>query len=177
MSEYEIRSNYRLRIHLASDLRLRFPYWDYLTVPRKIARLDAVIPLYQERWSNITTENLIRHITDKLMGQAVADVSHYAIGSGTTPPSITDTDMVTRENTQIITAIQDSGLTLETSTFWDTTEANGITFAEGGILAGGTPGTPGSGGILLARVVFATPQTKDSTKTFTVDHDLTGTPK
>lgn len=177
MSEYEITSNYRLRIHLASDLRRRFPYWDHLTVPRKVARLDAVMPLYQERGSNITTENLIRHITDKLMGQAVSDVTHYAIGSGTTPPSITDTDMVTREHTQLITALNDAGLTLELSTFWDTTEANGIVFREGGPLAGGTAGTPGSGGILLARVVFATPQTKDSTKTFTVDHDLTGTPK
>ncbi len=142
----------------------------------KIAALKSVKPLYEEEIENVTTENMARHAVDKFDGQAVADVTHYAAGSGTTPPVITDTDLDTRETTVVLTVTTDAGLTLESTAFWDTTEANGLTFAEGGLLAGGTPGEPGSGGVLLARELFAAPQVKDSTKTFTVDHDLTFVP-
>ncbi len=168
-------SKVRFRMHDIKEIRKKYPDWDSLSKKEKMEALKNVDPIYEEDRTNTFTEDGIRHIVDKLQGQSVADVSHYAIGSGTTPPEITDPDLETRENTQVITSTTDAGLTLETSTFWDTTEANGITFAEGGILAGGTPGTPGSGGVLMARTLF-TPQTKDSTKTFTVDHDITGIP-
>ncbi len=173
---YRYVAKVRLRVHKLDDIKRVHPTWDTMSRREKMEALRTVTPLYEEEQTNITTENLIRHIHDKLDGQVVDDVDTYAIGSGTTPPTIMDADLDTRENTQLITTVTDSGLTLETSTFWDTTEANGITFAEGGLLAGGTTGTPGSGGVLLARVVFASAQVKDATKTFTVDHDLTGTP-
>lgn len=171
------RGHVVLRVHRAEDIRRQIPDWKDLSRKDKLVALRKVAPLHEQEVTNLTTEGWARHWVDKFMGQAVPDVSHYAVGSGTTAPKITDTDLATRQNTQPITLLQDAGLTLETSTFWDTTEINGVTVAEGGILAGGTPGTPGSGGVLLARVLFDPAQTKDSSKTFTIDHDHTGVPK
>ncbi len=174
--KYGWRGRVRLRVHKIDEIKKRHPNWESYSRKEKMEALRDVDPLYEEEIENITTEDLIRYLTDQMQGQAVPDVDHYAVGSGTTDPLVTDSDLDTRENTQLTTTVTDAGLTLETQTFWDTTEINGITVAEGGLLAGGTAGTPGSGGALLGRVVFATPQTKDSTKTFTIDHDLTGTP-
>ncbi len=175
-SRLRIKSKVRLRVHKIDDIKKAYPRWDSMSKREKVEALKSITPLYEEEITNVTTENLARHVVDKLDGQAVADVTHYAAGSGTTPPSITDTDLDTRETTIALTLTTDAGLTLESTAFWDTTEANGLTFAEGGLLAGGTPGEPGSGGVLLARELFAAPQVKDSTKTFTVDHDITFIP-
>ena len=175
-SRLRAKGTVRFRVHKIDDIKRAHPTWDTMTKEEKVVALRSVTPLYEEIITNVSTENGARHAVDKFDGQAVADVTHYAAGSGTTPPLITDTDLATRVSTILLTVTTDAGLKLESTAFWDTTEANGLTFAEGGLLAGGTPGEPGSGGVLLARELFAAAQVKDATKTFTVDHDLTFVP-
>lgn len=172
-----LRGRVRLRVHRIADIHREIPEWDALDRASKVLALRDLRPEYEEDRENVTTENLAKHLVDKLMGQAVPNVDHYAIGDGTATPLITNQDLASRKHTQNVTLLQDAGTKLDTSTFWDTGEANGIIFREGGPLAGGATGTPGSGGVLLARVLFASPQTKDNTKTFTVDHSLTFMPE
>jgi len=97
------------------------------------------------------------------------DATHLAAGTGTTQPASGNTSLNNEVFRVQTTDSSDNGTTLFTSTFLDTSEANGNALEEVGLI------TASSGGTLLNHSLIGT-ITKDDETTATIDVSLTFQP-
>ena len=110
---------------------------------------------------NMVTQNGFNLMRDRLAGSAVNPLSHFAIGTGTTTPVITNAALETEIFRDVITAIEtDDGL-LTITYFLGSSSANGNTLGEIGLL------NASSSGVLFARAVLAPTIVKNSTRQVT----------
>ncbi len=122
-----------------------------------IEQVDAVTGrlLARERVHNLVTlagRNLAR---DLLVGDATATLTHFALGTGTTSVVAGDTALETEVYRDVITQTSTSDGEVEVKQYLSSTEANGSSLSEAGLL------TASTGGVLFARVTY-TPIAKTS---------------
>jgi len=131
-----IHGRFTVSVHDVADLRDATDR-DFAPLP-KSEKLDIareVAPQWSETTHNVTTTYLHEYMVDNLdPGQAVnMDIGYLALGTATTVPTAADTTLGTEVYRVAVTDIQDQGNDLFTSTFLDTTEANGNVLEEAGL--------------------------------------------
>ena len=140
-----------------------------LTPERARRLLDAAPPTPDEtETTNTTVDGLNEYIVDELdPGQTVdLDASHMAFGDdGASGTSSSDSSLNNEQYRTSVTDNVDNGKDLLCSTFLDSSEANGYTIDEVGVI------TASSGGTLLNHATISS-VSKDSTKTATIDVTL-----
>lgn len=157
--------------HDLETLRARWPGWDENPkwVKRELAKRTK--PDREQHNANTTVDGLHEYIVDNLdPSQSVnLDASHLAVGTGTTQPASGNTSLNNEVFRVATTDDSDNGTTLFTSTFLDTSEANGNTLEEVGLF------TASSGGTLLNHSLISSIP-KDDETTATIDVSLTFQP-
>ncbi len=116
--------------------------------------------------SNLVVDNLTEWVANVLGGvtSSVLNVSHIAVGSGTTAPASTDVQLES-EFARKTADVAVDGSVVRASTYFTFPEAIG-TISELGLFANATD--TANSGTLLARVALASPVTKTSADTLTV---------
>lgn len=117
---------------------------------------------------NLVTDDGKELFSKLMCGDSSEHATYCAVGSGTAPASESDSALQSEIGRLIITDYSVSGASVTYSTFFGSADCNG-TWGEAGLL------TASSGGILIDRYVFGTALVKNSTKTITVDIELTVT--
>jgi len=157
--------------HDLETLRKRWPGWDANPkwVKRELAKRTK--PDREQHNGNTTVSGLHEYIVDALDPDQSAnlDATHLAAGTGTTQPASGNTSLNNEVFRVQTTDGSDNGTTLFTSTFLDTSEANGNALEEVGLI------TASSGGTLLNHSLIGT-ITKDDETTATIDVSLTFQP-
>jgi len=159
--------NIRVSLHDVGDLRERFPNWDSLSKREKLKHAREVGPERVVESSNVTTTGLHELIVDMLhTEQAVNEsASHLALGTDdTTQPASGDSTLNSEVYRVEVTDGIDRGSELFTSTFLDSTEANGNTLVEAGLVTSAAGGS----NILLNHALISDIE-KDEESTATVD--------
>jgi hypothetical protein len=163
--------NVHVREHDIGTLREQWTGWDENPkwVKRELARRTE--PDREQHNANTTVDGLHEYIVDNLdPSQSVdLDASHLAVGTGTTQPASGNSSLNNEVFRVATTDDSDNGATLFTSTFLDTSEANGNTLEEVGLF------TASSGGTLLNHSLISS-ITKDDETTATIDVSLTFQP-
>jgi len=95
-----------------------------------------------------------------------APLSHYALGTGATAPTVTDTTLAAESYRASLTRTKAFNSQLELTLHLGRTQGNGVTYREGGAF------NAASGGVLFARVTFSD-KAKTTTNTLTVIHTIT----
>lgn len=183
--------------HDVDDLREAVPEWDDLdkkakklvTLPPEgidLGDVDEdyhdyalleVEPTDEEHTHNVTCVGLHEYIVDNLdpAQTAVKDnvtAAYLGLGTdGTTTPASGDTDLNTRVYSETVTDHADNGASILCSTFVDSTEGNGNTFAELGLYSGDPANLANADVFLLNHSTFSG-VTKDNSKTVTFDVTL-----
>ena len=163
--------NVHVREHDLDTLREQWPAWDENPkwVKRELARRTEPDREHHDR--NTTVDGLHEYIVDNLHPSQSADLdaSHLAVGTDDTTPASGNTSLNNEVHRITTTDDADQGATLFTSTFLDTSEANGNDLKEVGLI------TADSGGTLLNHSTIST-ITKDDETTATIDVYLTFAP-
>lgn len=120
-----------------------------------------------EETTNTTVAGLHEYIVDNLdPNQATnLDCSHLAVGTDNTAPTTSESSLGTEAYRTAITDVIDNGNDLTTSTFLDSSEANGNTLVEVALYSASTGGTMFNRSLITAI-------SKDNTKTATIDVEL-----
>jgi hypothetical protein len=163
--------NIMVRTHDASTLREQYPGWDGFSKARK-RDLAAQTPAKEcSITRNTTVDGLHESIVDLLdPAQTVSlSASELALGDGTTAPASANTSLNNELIRIPVTDSADRGTSLFTSTFLDTSEANGQTLEEVGLV------TDSTGGLLLNHSLIDTIDKNDET-TATIDVTLSFQP-
>lgn len=107
-----------------------------------------------------------QHICNLLIGASTDSFSYCGVGSGTTQPSLNDTDLESPVGSRKqVTDRFRTGNVATFSTFFSSQDNNG-SWNECGLF------THQTGGVMLCRALFTSTINKDSTKTVTVDWDI-----
>ncbi len=105
-------------------------------------------------------------VADMIIGYTSGQLTHVGVGSCTSTPLVTDTNLVSHVGNRHVYTDRFRGTNIDTlSTFFSSSENNG-TWNETGVFTGAS-------GILFCRSTFAAPITKSSTNTQTIDFDIT----
>jgi hypothetical protein len=157
--------------HDLDTLREEWPGWgeNPKWVKRELAKRTE--PDRETHNANTTVDGLHEYIVNNLdPNQSVnLDATHLAVGTGTTQPVSGNTSLNNEVFRVPTTDSANRGATLFTSTFFDTSEANGNTLTEVGLI------TADSGGTLLNHSLISTID-KDDESTATIDVSLTFQP-
>lgn len=161
--------NVRISLHDVDDLRSRYPRWDELPKQEQLLLARRVEPTRVVESANVTTTGLHELIVDQLHdGQTVdASASHLAVGTDDTQPDGGNEELNNEVYRAAVTDDADRGSTLFTSTFLDSTEANGNTLVEAGLVTSAAGGS----NILLNHALISGIQ-KDNESTATIDVSL-----
>jgi len=166
------------KVHDASTLREVYPEWDNLSkVEKKEAACD-VEPREDYIDYNVTTvglhEYFVRNLDPDITSEdANVSVSWLALGDDAASGVTTsDTELNNQVYTEQITDHADNGNELLSSTFVDSTEANGSTLDEIGLWTGDPANSANPEVFLVNHSTFSS-ITKDNTKTVTFDVTLT----
>jgi len=161
--------NVRISLHDVDDFRSRYPAWSELSKRERLVRSRYVKPDRVVESSNITTTGLHELIIDLLHTEQTVDesVSHLAVGTGNTTPSSADAQLNNEVYRVAVTDSTDRDTELFTSTFLDSTEANGYSLAEVGLVTSDAGGSD----ILLNHALVSDIQ-KDNESTATIDVSL-----
>lgn len=111
---------------------------------------------------NIVTDAGFALLCDMLAEATSEELLYVAAGEGTTAAAAGDTSLQTERWRGPIVTKERSGSSLVVRTFLDSSEANGYTLTEFGIL------TASSAGTLFNRVILSPGVAKDATKTLTI---------
>ncbi len=165
-----IRSNIRVAVYDTRELK-RVSDWDALTDEAKLGVMDDQAPLREHHHHNTTTVDLFEYLVDDLdQNQSVdVDVTHLAFGDDGTHPSSGNRSLNNEVYRTTIASSTDAGDTLETRTLLDTSEANGYTLREIGLV------TASSGGLLLNHSLI-NDEAKNDQKAFSIDVSLSAGP-
>lgn len=162
--------NVHVRVHTLQRLRDRWSGWD--ANPKWVKRLLAgrTPPDDEQHHSNTTTVGLHELIVDNLHSGTEADetASHLAVGVDDTDPSSGDTELAEEVARTEVTDDSNNGTSLFTSTFFDTSEANGNQLSEVGLVTSDAGGSD----VLLNRSLISAIDKNDET-TATIDVTLT----
>ncbi|MFB1066435.1 hypothetical protein [Natrinema sp. H-ect4] len=167
--QIRLGDNIRVQVHDIEDLRETSPNWDDLSERERLEVTRRVDPVQTHSTANTTTIDLHEYHVENLdpATSRNEDASHLAVGNDdSTVPSSGNSSL---NNEVYRTGISDSsvkGDELFTSTFLDTTEANGETLVEVGLF------TASSGGTLLNHSTID-PIGKTTDNTATIDVSLT----
>lgn len=117
-----------------------------------------------------SVENLVvnigkNHIADLIIGASTDSFTHCAVGSGTTQPTATDLASPIGERKQYTDRFRTNNIATF-SFFFSSGDNNGV-WSECGLF------TAASRGAMLSRALFTPSIVKDSTKTVTVEWDIT----
>jgi hypothetical protein len=123
-----------------------------------------------ERQHNLVVTTGLNLIRDLLNGDAVAGLTYFAVGTGTTPVASTDTTLAAEVFRDAVTQTIKGTAELTVKYFLPTTQANGNTLAEAGLFNAASVGT------MFARVVLAATIVKTSAIEVTFAWDLTFAP-
>ncbi len=162
--------NVRVRVHSIDTLRDEIPEWDALEKAEKREAIESIEPDREHFHRNTTVDGLHQLIVDYLdPSQSVTESASYlAVGTDDTTPSKGDSTLGNEVYRSATTDDSDNGTTIYTTTFLDTSEANGWTLREVGLF------TASSGGTLLNHSLIQE-IAKDNTKAVTIDVELTFT--
>lgn len=162
--------NVHVRVHTLDRLRDYWPGWD--ANPTWVKRLLAGrTPATEEHeHSNTTTIGLHEYLVDNLHTGTEANetASHLAVGSGNADPSSGNNELNDEVARTEVTDSSNNGTSLFTSTFFDTSEANGNDLVEVGLVTSDTGGSD----ILLNHSLISEISKTDET-TATIDVTLT----
>lgn len=163
------RENVHVRVHDIDELREAFPGWDENPkwVKQRLAR--RVAPLDEQHHENTTCISLHEYLAENLHPATASNesASHLAVGTGTTQPASGDGSLESEVYRVATTDDAVNGGELFTSTFLDTSEANGNTLTEVGLVT-----DDGSGSNLLLNHSLISGIEKTSNTTATVDVTL-----
>lgn len=167
-----VHGEVEVRLHDSAALREaardRGLNYDELDKPEKLELTRAVEPKAVRTVENSTLEEYHEHLAD-LADPATAataeTASHLAVGTDGTAASASDTGLIAEVTRVAVTDSQRTGRDLFTSTFLDTSEANGNTLREVALASDATAGQ----GIEFNRAVIADlPKTSEDTATIDV---------
>jgi len=120
----------------------------------------------QTPWRNNLVTDGGEELYAKLMkGDALAPCGYCAVGSGNTPAAEGDAALQTEIGRLVVTDISITGSAVTYSTFFGAADCNG-TWWEIGMLNASVAG------VLIARTVLGASKTKNSSKTVTVEYEL-----
>ncbi len=166
-----LQANIRVAVYDADTLRASIPDWDALPDDEKLAVADAHEPIREHFHHNTTTVDLFEHLVDDLdQNQSVdVDATHLAFGDDGTQPSSGNRSLNNEVYRTQLASVTDANDTLETRTLLDTSEANGYTLREVGLV------TASSGGLLLNHSLI-NDEAKNDQKAFSIDVSLSAGP-
>jgi len=124
--------------------------------------------LGRERVHNLvplTGRNLIR---DFMAGDPVTGLTHLAIGTDGTPPTVNDTALVAEVHRAPFTNLTKGSGQLTITYYLGSTVANGNTLREVGVFGNGATATPGSGTLYLRAVHSPIEKTPSLGVTYTI---------
>lgn len=166
-----VSDNVRVALHDLETLRDRYPDWDSLDKAEKLRRARDVPPDRVVTASNLTTtghHELLVDVLDETQSTN-EDASHLAVGTDDgTDPSSGNSSLNNEVYRTTIAETTDNGATLFTSTFLDSTEANGNDLVEVGLVTSDSSGSD----ILLNHSIIDVIN-KDDETTATIDVELT----
>lgn len=163
--------NVRIALHDVDVLREAVPSWNNLPKSEKLGRARSVEPERVVESSNVTTVGLHELLVDTLHAEQAVDedATHLALGADdSTAPSSGNAALNNEVYRTAITDKIDRGTELFTSTFLDSSEANGTELVEAGLVTSAADGSD----ILLNHALIAA-VTKDNQTTATIDVSLT----
>lgn len=166
----EIEDNVYCQIHHIDDLRKEFPEWDSYSKQKRMRLARTVEPVQTESSHNVTCTGFHEYIIDNIdTNQSVNDdASHLAVGDDdTSDPVASNTDLNNEVGRFSVTNTFDNGSSLDVSTFLDTSEANGNTLKEVGLV-----NQSSSTGDILFNHSLISDIVKTSEKTATIDVTL-----
>ena len=129
-----------------------------LTANLTVEVRDAVTGelLHMQQKKNLVVDAGLNLIRDLLDGDAVAGLTHMAVGTGTAAAAASDTALGTEVHRGAVTQRVSAAKQLVVKWFVNSTSANGSTLAEVGLF------NAASGGTMFARAKLATAITKSS---------------
>lgn len=166
----EIEDNVHFQVHHIDDLRREFPGWDSYSKRKKMELARTVEPVQTESSHNVTCVGFHEYIIDNIdTNQSVDEAAtHLAVGTDdTTDPVTANTDLNNEASRFSVTDTFDNGSSLDVSTFLDTSEANGNTLKEVGLV-----NQSSSSGDILFNHSLISDIVKTSEKTTTIDVTL-----
>lgn len=177
-SGFSLTGRIERRTHDLADLRSAYPDWDDMSSEERLRASRSVDPVESDTVYNVTTDRFHEYFVDNLdPNQTAAKDSLFAswmalgdnAGGGT---ATSDTDLNNRVFQKQVTDVTDNGKELFTSTFVDSTEANGEVVDEIGLFTG-DPGSLGDADKFMINHATFNDVTKDNSKTVTFDVTLT----
>lgn len=166
------------KTHDVADLRDQYPNWDEMDNRERLEASRSIEPVDEDSVFNVTTDRFHEYFVDNLDPNQTAlkdnrSASWMALGiDSSTGTSTSDTDLNTRVFQKQVTDVTDNGKELFTSTFVDSTEANGEVVNEIGLFTG-DPGSLGDADKFMINHATFTDVTKDNSKTVTFDVTIT----
>lgn len=173
-AQVQAETNVHVRVHDADVLRAVEPRFDELSKRGQRAVASYVPPDREFRESNTTVDRFhtgLAEVADPNTSRTLT-ASHLAVGTGTTMPSSGDTALTTEVYRTSITDSSVTGTDLFTSTFLDTSEANGNDLEEIGLAESGTDG---AADILNHSLVATISKSADNTATIDCSLSFTAT--
>jgi len=166
-SENKAYVNVEARVHDVDDLKKQVDNWRDLSKQEKLKVANNTEPEKVVKDHNTTVDGLNEYIVDNLdSNQSVnKDATHLGVGTGTATPATGNSSLNSSVDRFAITDTSDNGKDLFTSTFLDTSEANGNDLEEVGLF------TADTGGTMLNHSLIQT-ISKDDTVTATIDVTL-----
>lgn len=175
-SNFEIMGQIDRQTHNIDSLKHQYNGWDDMSKLEKLNASRKVEPDETDTAYNVTTTNLHEYFVNNLdpNQNGVKDnleISFIALGETSGSITENDNDLNNRLYEERITDVADNGTELLTSTFVDSTEANGEVLNEVGLYTGDPDQRSSDSVFLLNHANFAD-VTKDDSKTLTFDVTL-----
>lgn len=104
----------------------------------------------------------------RLINYLNTDITHIGIGTGAAPTA-SSTTLSSEAQRKAVTKLIDAN-TLVLDGFWDTGEANGVTYTNGGVFGNGATATLGTGQLFAGGAINVA---KDNTQSLTVSVEIT----
>lgn len=167
----QIRGEVDIALYDVAEVREEIDGWDDLAKAGKHAALQRadVEPVEQYSTTNTTVDSLHQYLVDNLDPEQAVDenATHLAVGTDNTQPATGDAALGNEVYRTELTDVIDNGTDLTTSTFLDSTEANGNTLREVGLYTADAA----TGGMLLNHALISEIP-KDGSSTATIDVEL-----
>lgn len=159
-----------VREYRLEDARQRWPNWDALPREERARRVRALEPVSEHTTSNVLVDEILEHIVDlfdQTQSNSAEEISHFAVGTGTSTPATTDSSLGNEVFRGTIDTEEDQGKDLAIQGFLDSGQANGNTLEETGLFTG----TSGGSTLMVNRALISSTD-KTNTKLVTITYDL-----
>jgi len=176
-SNFGLTGRIERKTHSIDSLKSQYDEWDNMSKSEKLDSSRQIEPDETDTVYNVTTTNLHEYFVNNLdpnQNSVEDNVNISFIGLGTdsaTGTTVGDDDLNNRVYEEQVTDVTDNGAEILSSTFVDSTEANGFNIDEVGLYSGDPANLSNSEVFLLNHATFAA-VTKDNTKTVTFDVTL-----